>query len=366
MAQSDSQYSAPSTVGPGATYFRPEARSIRTIGVEEHIMFPQLMSRIPQESYSSAIMKSMMTNPSMTYVKGRSTDGGEQRIKDMDEGGVAMQILSSVGLPNCTHLADTDPEGGVELAKEINNELKKVVDSNPSRFKAFAELPMHDPEASIAELHRCVKELGFVGAMLSGTIGGSAKFLDGLEFDPVLSAFEELDVPLYLHPAIPPKAVWDKYYAIEGKPDLSAAFRLAGWGWHNEVAIHVIRLAISGTLDKHRKLKIIVGHQGEMMPMMMQRFDARFPEKVFGFERSVGEMLRSQVWIAISGLFSLPPTQAAIATWGVDRVLFAADYPFQDTQRVPDYLKALGDVVAPSDLRKICQTNAEGLLKFKA
>ncbi|MCJ1284451.1 hypothetical protein MMC26_003783 [Xylographa opegraphella] len=365
MAQPDSQYDPPSTMGPGTSYFRAEALSIRTIGVEEHIMFPQLMSRIPKDSHAAAIMKSMMSNSSVTYSKSRTTNGGEQRIKNMDEGGVAMQILSSVGLPNCTHLGDTDPKGAVELAREINDELKKVVDSNPTRFKAFAELPMHDPEASVAKLHRCVKEMGFVGAMLSGTIGGSAKFLDGPEFDPILSAFEELDVPLYLHPAIPPKAVWDKYYAIDDKPDLSAAFGLAGWGWHNEVAIHVIRLAISGTLDKHRKLKIIVGYQGEMMPMMMQRFDTRFPEKEFGFERSVGEMLRSQVWIAVSGMFSLPPTQAAIATWGVDRVLFAADYPFQNTQRVPEYLKALGDVVAPSDLRKICQTNAEALLKFK-
>ncbi|MCJ1401527.1 hypothetical protein MMC11_004742 [Xylographa trunciseda] len=366
MAQSNFHYGTPSTTGPGTTYFRPEARSIRCIGVEEHIVFPQLMSRIPKDPYYSAIMKSMMGHPSMTYVNGRTTNGGEQRIKDMDEGGIAVQILSSAGMPNCTHLADSDPEAAVELSKGINNELKKVVDSNPTRFKAFAELPMHDPKASVAELHRCVTELGFVGAMLSGTIGGSAKFLDDPEFDPILSAFEELDVPLYLHPAIPPKAVWDHYYGFEGKPDLSAAFGLAGWGWHNEVAIHVIRLAISGTLDKHRKLKIIVGHQGEMMPMMMQRFDTLFPEEGFGFERSVGEMLRSQVWIAISGLFSLPPTQAAIATWGIDRVLFAADYPFQDTQRVPEYLKALGDVVAPADLRKICQTNAEALLKFEA
>ena len=365
MAHSNPPCGPPSTAGPGTTYFRPEALNIRTIGVEEHIAFPHLMARIPKDSQSSEILQSMMGHPSMTYVKGRSTDGGEQRITDMDQGGVAVQILSLAGL-NVTLLADTDPTGAVELAKEINNELKKVVDSKPTRFKAFAELPMHDPDASVAELHRCVKELGFVGAMLSGTIGGSVKFLDGPEFEPILSAFEELDVPLYLHPAIPPKAVWDRYYAIDGKPDISAAFGLAGWGWHNEVAIHVIRLAITGTLDKHRKLKIIVGHQGEMMPMMMQRFDTLFPQEGFGFERSVGEMLRSQVWIAISGLFSLPPTQAAIATWGIDRVLFAADYPFQDTQRAPEYLKALGDVVAPADLRKICQTNAEALLKFKA
>ena len=94
--------------------------------------------------------------------------------------------------------------------------------------------------------------------------------------------------------------------------------------------------------------------------MMMQRLDTLFDPKYFGFTR-----LRAQVWIAVSGLFSVAPTQASIATWGVERVLFAVDYPFIDAQRVPDYLKALGDVVAPDDLRKICQGNAERLYKFK-
>ena len=91
-----------------------------------------------------------------------------------------------------------------------------------------------------------------------------------------------------------------------------------------------------------------------------------YPEDAFGLKRSVGEMLRTQVWIAISGFFTLPPTQAAISTWGVDKVLFACDYPFQDTQRMPAFLTALGDLVAPSDMLKICQTNAEQLFKFKA
>ena len=76
-------------------------------------------------------------------------------------------------------------------------------------------------------------------------------------------------------------------------------------------------------------------------------------------------MLRSQVWVAFSGLFSLPQTQIAIATWGVDRVLFANDYPYIESQRVPEFVRALGDIVSPADLRKICQTNAEQLLKIK-
>jgi hypothetical protein len=131
-----------------------------------------------------------------------------------------------------------------------------------------------------------------------------------------VSTFEELDVPLFLHPEIPPKAVYDTYYSLPEQPQLSATFSLAGWGWHNGVAVRVLCLALSGVLDRHRKLKIVIGHQGEMMPMMMQRFNSIYAQEAFGFQRSVGEMLRSQVWIAISGLFTLPPVQAAISNWG--------------------------------------------------
>ena len=339
---------------------------MKVIGVEEHATFPELLRRIPKDLHASQVFSARSQHPTVNYARDRASNLGERRIKDMDEGGISLQILSLVGAINSTHLAETDPQAGVQLAREINDELKKAVDANPTRFKAFAELPMHAPQEAIKELHRCVKELGFVGAMLSGSVSGNGKFLDSPEFDVILSAFEELDVPLYLHPGVPPKPVWDTYYAFPDKPAVSAAFGLAGWGWHSEVAIHVLRLALSGALDRHRQLKIIVGHQGEMMPMMMQRFDTILDERVFGFERSVGEMLRDQVWISISGMFSLPPTQAAIATWGIDKVLFGNDYPFIDVQGARDYIGALGDVVSPADLRKICQTNAEKLLKIKA
>ena len=358
----EKKVSPPVTVGPGTLNLRPELQDLKIICVEEHATFPDLLQRVPADCFAVQKTHDLGEHPLMAYIRGRITDVAGQRIKDMDDGKIAVQVLSLAGTVNSTHLVG---EASVELARDINDALKKAVDANPTRFRAFAELPMDSPSEAAKELRRCVKELGFVGAMMSGSIGSSGKFLDGSEFEPILSTFEELDVPLFLHPGIPPEAVWNTYYAFPDQPSLSAAFALPGWGWHNEVAIHVLRLALSGTLDKHPKLKIIIGHQGEMMPMMMQRFDTMFPAKDYGFQRSVGEMLRSQVWIAISGVFSIPPTQAAIATWGVDKVLFANDYPFIDSQRVPDYIKAIGDVVSPADLRKICQGNAEKLFGFQ-
>ena len=348
----------------GMANLRPELRGMKVIGVEEHIAFPALNNRVPRDDHFVHVFSSISNRPNVIYGKSRISQKGEERIADMDEGGLAMQVLSSTGTLNSTQLNGNDSEIVVQLAKELNDELKKVVDSNPTRFKAFAELPFHESEEAVRELHRCVKQLGFVGAMLFGTVGGV--FLDDPRFDNILSAFEELDVPLFLHPGVPAKVVWDEYYNIPGKPGVSGALGSAGWGWHNEVAIHVLRLCLSGTLDRHPHLKVIVGHQGEMLPMMMQRFDTIFDAGTYELKRTVSETLRQQVWISISGLYSLPPTIAAIATWGVDKVLFSTDYPFINIQGAPGYIRALGDLFSPSDLRKICQTNAEELLKFKA
>lgn len=354
------------TSGPGTCYLRPELKNIKTIGVEEHVLFPDITKDIPNSGpggYAKSMLMKLLDHEALVYARGRATDVGAQRIQDMDEGGVAVQVLSFGSAVNTTH---AEHEAGLRMAQQINNRLKLAVDANPSRFRALAELPVQSVHHAIEELRRCVKQMGFVGAMIAGSIGGTGRFLDDPEFDDLLSEFEVLDVPLYLHPGITPEPVQSVYYDIPGKPAASAAMGAMAWGWHNEVAIHVLRLAVAGTLEKHPKLKIVVGHQGEMMPMMMQRFDGTLDPKTTGLRRSVGETLREQVWIAISGMFSLPVTQIAVQTWGVDRVLFANDCPFVDAQRVPNFVAALGDVLGPSDMKKILQTNTEELFKFKA
>ncbi len=350
--------------GPGSSYIRPELRGLTIIGVEEHTSYPELLNRIPDNDvtlHAKTIFPGISEYPLFDYTKIRLLDVDQKRITDMDQGGIAMQVLSFTGPYNTTV---ADPSTGIEVARAINDELKKAVDLHPKRFAAFAELPFQAPELAIDELHRCVKDLHFVGAMLSGSIANAEDWLDSPRYDSLLSAFEELDVPLFLHPGIPPKAIVDTYYKFPDQSMLTALLSGPGWGWHNDVAVHVLRLAVSGTLDRHPKLKIIIGHQGEMLPMMLQRFDSMFDAKTFGLRRSVGEALRSQVYIAFSGIFTIPATLIALQTWGVDRVLFANDYPFIDTQRVPEFLRALGDVVSPADMRKICETNAKRLLNM--
>lgn len=351
---------------PGTRYMRSELQDVEIICVEEHVTFPDLTREIPSSpaaDHARSMLGNLIKDPRLASAVSEGTCTGSERLEAMNQGNIHMQVLSFGGSVNCTHM---EPQPGFELAQKINNRLKEAVDEQPSRFRALAELPFQAPELAIQELRRCVKEFGFVGAMLAGSVGGTGQFLDAPEFQELLQEFENLDVPLYLHPGIPPKQVAEVYYDGVGSALGSAALGTIGWGWHQEVAIHVLRLAVSGTLDAHPRLKIIIGHQGEMMPMIMQRWDAALDKECLGLKRTVGEMIRSQVWIAISGFFSLPATQIAIQTWGVDRVLFANDYPYISTQAVPDFVRSLNDMVGPSDMRKILQTNAEELLKIKA
>ncbi|KXT16992.1 hypothetical protein AC579_7434 [Pseudocercospora musae] len=341
-----------------------EWSDLKIIGVQEHIAIPHLQTRFPASDASIKSAKEQQSHIEslFPYTKSRLADVSDQRIKDMDDNGIAFQIVSRSAIVNPLSM---DAGAGTALTRQLNDELKWAVDENPKRFAALAELPFQSPELAVRELRRCVLRLGFVGVMLHGSVGG--KFLDDPMFDEVLTAFEELDVPLFLHPGTPPQTVTDAYYSFQNKPDsLTAMLAGPGFGWHNEVSIHVLRLAISGTLDRHPKLKIIIGHQGEMLPMMLHRFDIMFCPKLFGLERSVSQMLRQQVWISISGFFSMPVTMLTIQTWGVEKLLFSNDYPLVEAERVPDFVRRLGDMIAPGELKKIMQTNAEGLFKFKA
>ena len=273
-----------SRLGPGNIFLRPELKDLKIIGVEEHVSFPDILKDIPSSraaGHAKAKFRKLLDHECLVYAQGRMTDTGANRLRDMDEGGIAMQVLSMGSAVNTMHI---EPEVGLQMAQKINDRLKQAVELNPTRFRALAELPAHAPELAVTELRRCVKKMGFVGAMIAGSIGESGKFLDAPDFDELLAEFKALDVPLYLHPGITPESIQAIYYDIPGKAAASAAMGAMTWGWHSEVAIHVLRLAVSGALQRHPGFKIVVGHQGEMMPLMMQRFDGTLDVKTTGLK----------------------------------------------------------------------------------
>lgn len=323
---------------------------MRIIALEEHFNVPELVQRIPGSTIASRGWPAM---PSYVQKEKELAELNGERLAVMDRQGITMQILSVGGLgANLLEGADA-----VQFAFDSNERLASTIREHPDRFGGFAHLALAEPTAAADELERCVSEHGFYGAMITGTVQG--KFLDDPSFRPVLARAEQLAVPLYIHPDLPPQAVRDAYY--QNLPDETGILMgSAGWGWHYETAVHVLRLAVSGTLDRFPRLKVIVGHMGEGLPAMLARCDQVFSEanRRRGL-RSVSEILRNQLWITTSGFHDLASYLAVREAFGVDRLLFSTDYPYNETHAMSFF-----DLVPMSADEKegIASRNASALL----
>jgi len=275
----------------------------------------------------------------------------------MDEAGISVQVLSNTG-PGPDLVTDPD---GIAMAREMNDHLAGTIARHPDRFAGFAVLPMQSPDATAAELARAVKDLGFVGALVNGTTEG--RFLDHASYDGLLAAAVELDVPIYVHPHLSPEPVRKAYFS-----DLPAGadrvLETAGWDWHSETAIHVLRMVVAGTLDRHPKLKLVIGHMGEMLPMMLARADEVFALDIAHLKRPISRTILDQVWITTSGIFTETPFVAALATFGIDRIMFSVDYPYAPNENGRSFLDCLS--LASADMAKLTHGNADALLKLRA
>lgn len=295
---------------------------MRTITLEEHFMTKDFIRAAGEElGWLTAEMKEALT------------DIGAGRVAKMDEAGVDVQVLSLAALG----VEALPAAEQAAILRSVNDESAAAAKAHPERFKAFATPGLKQPREAVKEVERCVRELGCVGVMLDGTHEG--KFLDAPEFFPVLEAIAALDVPLYIHPAPPPTAVKEVYFA--GLPgELGHLLSIAGWGWHAETGLHLLRLVVSGVFDRLPKLRVIVGHMGEGVPYALARSSAVLSGAA-KLQRSVADTIREQVWVTTSGYFTKPPLVCAQEVLGADRVMFSIDYPFSPMTRGAAYLEAL-------------------------
>jgi predicted TIM-barrel fold metal-dependent hydrolase len=286
-------------------------------------------------------------------IHNRLHDLGELRIKEMDEAGIDIQVLSH-GAPSAQKLpADTGPE----LIRRVNDRLAQACAAHPTRFKAFAALATADVKAAADELERCVTKHGFKGAMLHGMANGV--FLDDKRFWPLYERAQALDVPIYLHPGLPNEKVMDVYYNEYAK-DFPMVVR-AAWGYTVETATLAIRMVLSGVFEKYPNLKIVLGHLGETLPFLVWRVDhalARPGAKTISFR----DVFCNNFWITTSGNFSNPALLCCVMEMGVDRILFAVDWPF--VANTPGTKWMEGVPLSSEDKAKILSGNAQRLLKM--
>jgi predicted TIM-barrel fold metal-dependent hydrolase len=283
----------------------------------------------------------------------RLYDLGTLRLKEMDEAGIDIQVLSH-GAPSTQKLPI---EIAAELASQVNDRLAKVCAANPKRFAAFAALPTIDPAAAADELERAVTKLGFKGAMLHGMTNG--EFLDGKKYWPIYERAEKLDVPIYFHPSLPNQTVTDIYLQDYAK-DFPLVVR-PGWGYTVETATQAIRLVLSGVFEKHPKLKVILGHLGETLPFLVWRIDAslkRPGQKPMSFR----DIFCKNFYVTTSGFFSNPALLCCMMEMGIDHVLFAVDWPFVANPPATEWMQEVP--ISDEDKIKILSGNAQRLLKM--
>jgi predicted TIM-barrel fold metal-dependent hydrolase len=326
---------------------------MRIVTLEEHISFPEMTNKIPKEALGNFGQSEVMQRlaPKLADVTG-------ERLKSMDSNGITVQVLSVDSSGANLVSSNYAPT----FAMQYNDLIAKKIAGFEDRFTAFALLPMTAPLAAADELERTVNEYNFRGAMIRGLT--QDKFLDQPEFAPIFERAEKLDVPIYLHPGLPPKGVADIYYS--GLPNYSGmaeALACYGWGWHQETALHVLRLLFSGVFDKYPKLKLIIGHMGEMLPMMMARSERAFkPGNGGANQRTLTDTFHQQVHITTSGFFTQPPLKVALDTFGIDNIMFSVDYPFSTNEMGIEFLNAIE--LPDEQIEKIAHGNADKLLNL--
>lgn len=316
---------------------------MRVVAIEEHHIIPEMRSRLDLSLLPPAH-------------RARLDATVDERLADMDAAGIDVQVLS-VMLPVPQMLP---AQTAVPLAAKINGELHAMVTAHPGRFAAFALLPVTVPDAAADELERAVRDLGFAGAMISGTIGG--RFLDDPLFTPLLETAARLDVPLYLHPGPPPPPVAEAYYAGFA-PAVSQILATGGYGWHYETSLHALRMILGGVFDRLPGLKVILGHLGEGIPFHLPRIDDTVTPLAGHLAKPVSGYFREHFWITTSGYFYDGPFRLARETFGDDRLIFSVDYPLADNRQARDWFDRLD--LPPEAREKIAHGTVDNLLRLR-
>jgi gamma-resorcylate decarboxylase len=316
------------------------------IALEEHYVIPETL----EASFASR---------GPAEFQHRIEEIGDQRIAEMDRGGVELCILSLTA-PGIQGIGKTSQ--AVDVARRANDHLAERIGKYPKRLKGFAALPLQDPQAAAQELTRCVKELGFLGALANGfsQVGesNSPLFYDLPQYRPFWETVQRLDVPFYLHPRSP---LPGQQPAYEGHPWLTGSV----WGFAAETAIHALRLMGSGLFDDYPKLKVILGHLGEGLPCSIWRVDNRISRTLGArpkARRKIGEYLRENFYITTSGNFRTQTLTEVILEVGSDHILYSVDYPFEDMGEAAEWFDHAA--ISEADRMKIASANTRLLFRL--
>ena len=282
----------------------------------------------------------------------------DSRLAEMDAFGVDLHLLG-IAAPGVQAF---DASLGTELAALANETLARAIARHPTRFAGLTAIAPQDPAAAAREVIRGMRELGLNGVIINSHTHG--KYLDDPKFWPIFEAAVACDAPIYIHPTFPSDEMIKPYqdYGMMG----------ALWGFGADASVHVVRMIMGGVFDAFPTLKLVLGHLGEGMAFWLDRLDNRYANIVrrgglarLGMkqlDRPPSEYFRSNFYMTTSGMNTDPPLRFCLDMFGPDRIMFAIDYPYEQTADAVPFIRA-----APLDddaRRRITHQNAEALFRI--
>ena len=286
--------------------------------------------------------------PGARSLHARLLDVGAGRIAQMDADGIDLAVVS-ITSPGVQVF---DAVTATRLAQHANDVLAEAIRAHPRRLAGLAAVAPQFAGGAAVELERAVRTLGMKGFLVNSHT--KSEYLDDRKYWPLFEAAEALRTPMYLHPREPAPAMV--------QPFLDYGLYFAGLGFAVETSLHAMRLIMSGLFDKFPKLRVVLGHMGEGLPFWLKRLDNRYLLQVqigavAKLPRLPSEYFLDHFVVTTSGMTSAPVLKMCIEVLGSERILFAADYPYEDVQ---DSVRFLDAVEIPESQREqIYRTNAE-------
>ncbi|MGZ8283924.1 MAG: amidohydrolase family protein [Allosphingosinicella sp.] len=284
---------------------------------------------------------------------------GPERIARMDALGIDRQLL----LLTAPGVQPLDPRTGTELAALSNDRLAEACRKYPDRFSGLLAFAPQDVGGAVAEIERGMTRLGLNGAVINSHT--QERYLDEPPFEPILEALEAHDAALYIHPTVPPRQMVQPYeYRAMGG---------ALGGFPHEVWVHTMGLILSGAFDRYPKLRLVIGHMGEALPLILYRLDwmqsnadgrpgLRGGQPAVKLKHRISHYFRNNIWITTSGVAWEPAIRFCQQVLGPERVLYAMDYPYQVSA---DEVAAYDEMDMPAEHKKmLMQTNAETVFRL--
>jgi 5-carboxyvanillate decarboxylase len=337
----------------------PGKKSYRRIATEEAFSIPEQMDAMREmamsaQEYDPDLFLWKIMTDSKGPVYARLLDVDDERLRIMDRDALAVQVLSLTS----TGVQMLDADRGTALATLANDRLAEAIRRHPDRYAGLGTLAPQDPARAVQEIDRAVSKLKLNGFIINSHTND--EYLSERKYWPILEAIAALEVPLYLHPRAP-------------GPAMARAYRTdrlehAIWGYQAETGLHALRLITSGVFDHFPKLKVVLGHMGEAIPYWLYRLDYMHSRSMIGMDRPKvkrrpSDYFKQNFYITTSGMNWHPVLQFCIQVLGADRIMFAIDYPYQESAEAVEFLNSAS--ISEEDKEKIFHTNAERVFHIR-